>query len=210
MNAKRNFIWYASYGSNLSEERFLCYIAGGQPKGTKRVYAGCTDKSLPLESEPILINRELYFARESATWGQGAVAFLKTHPNPTLRTCGRMYLITADQFVDLLKQEIDFDGELPVDWKLIEEKGSLVVKEKAWYGNILFLGIHEGFPIFTFTFENDEQKINKPGAAYLQTIINGLRECHGLSTGEIVAYLANKAGIRGNYSEEELKDLIND
>lgn len=208
MPTQTNLIWYASYGSNLSQERFLCYIAGGQPKGTTRVYSGCSDKRLPTQNKPLLIHRELYFARESATWERGAVAFLKNQIDEKQNTLGRMYLIKVEQFVELVKQEIDFEGELPVDLKAIEEKGSLVVKDNAWYGNIIYLGKDDDFPIFTFTFENDRQTPNKPGAAYLKTIISGLRECYDLSSEDIAAYLANKAGIRESYSFDELCRII--
>ena len=29
------YVWYASYGSNMNRERFLCYIRGGQPEGAE-------------------------------------------------------------------------------------------------------------------------------------------------------------------------------
>ena len=38
-------IWYACYGSSILEERFLCYIQGGQPNGTRTIYDGCRDKT---------------------------------------------------------------------------------------------------------------------------------------------------------------------
>ncbi|MBL0236650.1 MAG: hypothetical protein IPQ02_08595 [Saprospiraceae bacterium] len=38
---KLDYIWYASYGSNLLEERFQCYIKGGMPKGSTKTYLGC-------------------------------------------------------------------------------------------------------------------------------------------------------------------------
>ena len=31
-------VWYASYGSNLARDRFLCYLEGGRPKGATRTY----------------------------------------------------------------------------------------------------------------------------------------------------------------------------
>src|SRR6266851_737509 len=33
--------WYAAYGSNLAEDRFLCYVRGGRPAGGKVNLLGC-------------------------------------------------------------------------------------------------------------------------------------------------------------------------
>ena len=41
-------VWYAGYGSNTDLDRFMCYIAGGTPVGTDRIYVGCKDPSAPL------------------------------------------------------------------------------------------------------------------------------------------------------------------
>jgi hypothetical protein len=37
------FVWYASYGSNLNRARFMAYIEGGSVAGNDVVYEGCTD-----------------------------------------------------------------------------------------------------------------------------------------------------------------------
>src|ERR1039457_5739089 len=35
---RRDLVWYASYGSNLAyQERFLCYIKGGTPAGSRKM-----------------------------------------------------------------------------------------------------------------------------------------------------------------------------
>ena len=208
MHNKKKYIWYASYGSNILEERFLCYITGGQPKGAKRINKECSDKSLPLQNKKILINSELYFAKESGTWSKGGVAFIKTHFDKSQQTYGRMYLITEEQFAEVVKQETDSEEKPVIDFKSITEKGSGIVKENSWYGNILFLATQDEFPIFTFTFQDDTQKINKPGKEYLKPIINGLRETYHFNDDEITDYLSSKAGISGNYSVNELKDLM--
>lgn len=207
MEQQKKYIWYASYGSNLWEERFLCYLLGGSPEGTERVYEGCLDKTLPLGSEKTIIKRQLYFARQSETWSQGGVAFIETSEDESKQTYGRMYLITEDQFRDLVEQEIDTDEALTIDFKSIEKKGSLVIKEDSWYGNILFLGLHDDFPIFTFTFQENSQPTTKPVPAYLKTIMNGLKESYLLTNEQIVAYLAHKPGVAGNYTKAELMEI---
>src|SRR4030095_163368 len=110
-------IWYASYGSNLLEERFLCYIKGGQPVGSKKHYEGCRDKSLPIDKEEFYIPSELYFAKESDSWDNGGVAFIKTNFEPQQSTLGRMYLITPQQFIDVVKQETNSSGSLHIDFE---------------------------------------------------------------------------------------------
>lgn len=209
MDKTKEYIWYASYGSNLHEERFLCYILGGKPKGAKLVNKGCRDKSLPLQSKQILINQELYFAKESNTWSKGGVAFIGESFDKSVATHGRMYLITKEQFSEVLKQEIKLKSDLNIDFNTIESKGSLVVKEKSWYGKVLFLGKEEDYPIFTFTHPDKPKKPNKPSKEYVTTIINGLQEIYNFNVDALVDYLSCKAGISGNYTPNELRDLIN-
>ncbi len=202
-------IWYASYGSNILESRFHCYILGGQPKGSKKTYKGCSDKTLPQDKEEIYINRELYFAKKSKSWDSCGVGFINTKFNDKVQTFGRMYLITPEQYVEIVKQETNHKGELLIDFKKAKEKGSLIIKEKSWYGNLLFLGEQNGNPIFTFTNEkNLTEEINPPSEQYLLTIINGLKETYNLNEIEIKEYFENLAGIKGHGIEKELAELI--
>src|SRR5436305_7842838 len=97
-------IWYASYGSNLSyQKRFMCYIAGGRPAGSQNTNPGCRDKTPPIDNKPIAIHLDLYFA-EYSQWWNGGVAFIK-RGNERSKTLGRIYLITDDQFNDVVLQE---------------------------------------------------------------------------------------------------------
>jgi len=98
MSYEKQYVWYASYGSNLLESRFRCYLLGGRPEGALRSCRGCSDRSLPLSSKPVDINRQLYFARESQTWAGGGVAFIGEPTNGSSKTYGRMFLITEGQF----------------------------------------------------------------------------------------------------------------
>jgi hypothetical protein len=183
-------VWYASYGSNLLEKRFSCYIAGGTPEGAQREYEGCTDRTLPQESKPIIINAELYFARQSKTWHGGGVAFIKPTESPDVKTLGRMYLITAEQFSEVVKQEIRLKEDLILDLEELEEKGSLLLNEESWYNKLLFLGREDGYPIFTFTNKDYlKDEINPPHETYFKTISAGLKETYGMTDVEIEGYL---------------------
>lgn len=205
---RNEYVWYASYGSNLLEERFHCYIRGGRPIGSNKNYIGCEDKSLPIDIEEILINHELYFAKKSASWDDGGVCFIKINPDKNIKTLGKMYLITKKQFADVLKQEISNQKNIEIDFSQTILKGSLVCKEKSWYGNIIYLGNKRDYPIFTFTNSEDLECTNKPSKNYLKTIIIGINETYDLTREEVIDYLSSKKGIEKNYSYKELIEII--
>lgn len=206
---KEKYIWYASYGSNILEERFLCYIQGGQPKGSAKTYDGSSDKSLPIDKEEIFINSELYFAKKSKSWDNGGVGFIKTNFDPKHQTLARMYLITKEQFIDIVKQETENDGELNINFDKALIDGSLIFKEGSWYGNLIYIGTQYDYPIFTFTNQDNLTPTTKPNENYLRTIINGIQETYDhLNTEEITDYLITKQGIENNYSREDLIKLF--
>jgi hypothetical protein len=200
-------VWYACYGSNLLEERFLCYIKGGRPEGAETNYKGCSDSSEPTESEEFYICSELYFAKNSSSWN-GGVAFIRTHFEPEASTLARMYLITKGQFVDVARQETKTESKLNLDFDLAIKDGSFIFKQRSWYGNIVYLGEQNGYPIFTLTNESDLQPLTKPSHNYLKTIIKGIKEAHDFDDKTIFDYLKTKKGIAGNYDNEELSKLF--
>ncbi|MFS0820602.1 hypothetical protein [Bacillus sp. 1P02SD] len=203
----KQYIWYASYGSNINRDRFLCYIKGGRPKGSTETEVGCKDPSSPIDEGMFTIPYPLYFAKEAGRWDSKGVAFIDGTPNDEAVTYSKKYLITSEQFLDVLQQEnsgLEFD----IDLQKVKESGSMVFRKKAWYGRILYLGDDGGYPIFTFTapWNADEVTFNKPSMGYLETIITGLKEDN--SNEEIIRYLEQKPGIRGNYTTEELTRLF--
>ncbi|WP_037318808.1 hypothetical protein [Salegentibacter sp. Hel_I_6] len=202
-------VWYACYGSNLLKERFSCYIGGGRPANAKRVYPGCTNKTLPEKSKGITINGELYFAKKSKTWSGGGAGFIRSNFDEKTKTLGRMYLITEQQFVDLVKQEIKFDGDFDIDLPRVIKNRSLDMKNNSWYGKIIYLGEYGNCPIFTFTNEAYlKDEINPPHEFYLKIIIEGLKETYKMSDTEIETYLKFKEGIKGFPIEAKLPQLI--
>lgn len=203
-------VWYACYGSNILEERFLCYIKGGQPNGAKTTYEGCTDKTLPADHEDFYICSELYFARESGNWDNGGVAFIRTSFEPQASTIGRIYLVTKGQLIDIARQETSTKTELTINFDRAIEDGSYIFKRPSWYGNLLYLGQQHGYPIFTLTNENDLQPLSKPSKYYIKTISNGIKEAHNFDDKTILEYLRSKGGVKGNYDNQELLDIINE
>lgn len=166
-NTMKNHVWYACYGSNLLEERFLLYIKGGFCRFNGKEYPGCkTDKTMPVEKKPISIPYELYFGKQSPSWDFGGVAFLNPREDARFNTLGRMYLITEEQFGDIQKQE-----------------------GIGWYNHVLNLGTCNGIPIKTFTHSELFPK-NKPSEKYIDVVVAGLWETYpSMPKEEIEKYL---------------------
>ena len=147
-----SLIWYASYGSNILYERFLCYIKGGTFYANNVNYKGCSDQTPLSASKAVIIPYEVYYGNESPSWGGTGVAFLDTSKKGV--SLGRMYLITDAQFEEVWKQE----GRSP-----------------KWYCDIVDLGEHEGCPIKTFT-NNIRRSENPPSEKYLEVVRKGYAE----------------------------------
>lgn len=195
----RDHVWYCCYGSNLSRQRFLCYIVGGTPKYGKNKGEGSRDKNFPDIHHPFMIKHKLFFAlpdgrKATGNWGTGGVAFIDLEPTD-VRTYGRLWKITTEQFQDVMRQE------------------------GKWYNEILKLGEKEGLPIFTLTmrtpglnFQVGRERpmtltVMKPSEPYLKTIIEGLKETYpDLSKRDILNYLLELEGIDGGY---EYDDMLN-
>jgi hypothetical protein len=190
-----NYVWYASYGSNLNQDRFMCYIRGGTPEGSSQMETGCRDQEPPIKDKAVSIPYPLYFAKSSTRWSDGGVAFLGLQEDKEQISLGRMYLVTREQFIDIVRQEND-GIEIEINFEKVKEKGSAVIAD-SWYGNIVYLGENDDYPIFTFTAPWDihEVEVNAPSKEYLTTIIKGMREVYDDADEEIVNYFSRKEGI---------------
>jgi tetratricopeptide (TPR) repeat protein len=205
-----NLVWYASYGSNLCSRRFMSYLEGGQPDGASGSHPGCRDKTPPKDDQPVKISYPLYFAKQSSRWDGGGVAFIGFKKEETEATLGRMYLITEQQFIDVVSQEND-GASISIDFQKARQQGSMVFHE-SWYGKIVYLGEQDGFPIYTFTSGKNialETPV-APSPQYLQYIISGLKEVYPVTDEDIVKYLITRPGIKGHYTIGELAHLLGD
>lgn len=214
---KSNYVWYAAYGSNLSNNRFKKYIEGGEidTSCTKRIYDGCDLQDEPIKNKPLKIQHELYFAQQSSTWCGHGIAFIKSEQckSEDRLTLGRIYLIKKEQFVDILHQEngknrpydvysVDFD-------KVINDKIQVVGK-KGWYTRVIYLGEEKNHPVFTFTGRwNDNEigsniNLNLPSRRYKSYIIQGIKEAFPeMKLHTIYCYLYKMGGL--NYYEKVVK-----
>ena len=206
-------VWYASYGSNLKRKRFMCYIKGGTPEGSAKKYDGCfRDKSEPIESRPISINWELYFAGRSRPWGNCGVAFIRENSEQG-STLGRMYLITEEQFNDVVMQE---NAKRPDGSRFVPTFEQLVSRRESFlhgnpcYGKLLNIGSEGGYPILTFTTaRSDLQYATMPGEQYVKVIASGIKEIyHQMADDDIAEYLSRADGVRGKINLAKIKDWV--
>lgn len=203
-----DLVWYVAYGSNLSHDRFYCYITGGTPEGSDKVFEGCRDTTLPQAVKREILDRELYFAENSQSWQGMGVSFIRNVTSPTAKTYVVKYLITRGQLEDLAKQETSTLRTIVLDFERTIEEGFTIFR-KAWYGKVLFLGLDDAVPVFTLTSGTDRQNITRPSDEYIRTIARGLEHQHALSTAEIALYLEGKDGIAPLQAHEIYTIIMN-
>jgi hypothetical protein len=137
------------------------------------------DKNDPIEVRQKSLNYDLYFAGRSGTWGNSGVAFIRGEGGHTL---GRMYLISDEQFNDVVIQENSKrpDGSrfVPAFNQLVSQSQS-ILPCNPWYGKLLNIGSEGGWPILTFTTERpDLLNPNAPAEQYVKVIASGIKETY--------------------------------
>lgn len=167
----RQYVWYVSYGSNMLEKRFLCYIKGGSFEES-RYRQACSDTTPPLAVRTVEIPYDMYFANRSGSWQGGGVSFLDTSKKG--KALGVAYLITEEQFEHVA-------GE--------ENGGRPPCEGRGWYENIIELEPMDGFEVRTITNIN-LRDYNEPSHAYWQTLRHGIMQhWPDMSAEEIRNYL---------------------
>ncbi len=182
-------MWYVAYGSNLLAERFVTYLEGGRARGRTRAHPGARDATRWRADHPVELPHRMHFAGTSRWWGGGGVALVDPqaghHPSR-----GRAYLITRQQFEDVLAQESGRPVGRRVDLGLAIDGGQAVVGDGS-YDLVFRLGDHQGWPMLTFTRTAPVSSLqyNAPSAEYTSCIVAGLGESHGVSEAAARAYL---------------------
>jgi hypothetical protein len=180
-------IWYVAYGSNLSRERFCHYLRGGRPDGVERDYPGCRDSSDELDSFGLLISGGLYFAGRSSGWRAGMAFY---DPEASGAVAARAYLITAEQFVDVLAQETRRSPGMTLDLAPVF-RGERYSNGVGGYSVLVRVGECNGLPLVTFTREcRAATPFVAPSEPYLAAMAIGLRQAHGWSEVQIDRYLS--------------------
>lgn len=199
-------VWYASYGSNLCEDRLLCYINGSKPKGATLKHHGMHDKTPPILDLPFSIPNKLYFADYSTMW-KGGVAFISPKESLEEKTLCRIYLIDRQQFIELFAQE----NNIPID-KVKINFDKLNSKKQIKSGNggynlLIKVGHKLGRPIYTFTRSDDDPSVHTcPSESYLKVIIRGLIECWSKENDALIEYL--NTATKKSYSTKQLTDMF--
>jgi len=204
-------VWYASYGSNLLRERFLCYLHGGRPQGAARTYPGARDRSEPLDSVPLWLGGGIYFATRSLVWGGGRALYDPLMPR---RAAARGWLITAGQFADVAAQEM---GRVPgADLDLGPLLAGPVTRLKVGEGHyetMILAGRRRSIPVITFTApwkygEGGAVPLVAPGEAYLTMLARGLCESHGWNAEAASRYLAGLPGVSARWRPGQIARLL--
>lgn len=222
-------VMYASYGSNLHRDRFMTYLHGGSPEGSRRVYPGCTDPSDPEDDIPIRFHGgyRAHFALSSSVW-HGGIAFMdRTEDDEQATALGRAYKLPIRTFDEVVHFEnggytAKTAQSVPLDEVLADGRS---VTGPGSYQTLLHIGDYNGMPVLTFTapFSAHEAltetgrinrgkvslpvRTNKPSAAYCRMIGNGLQETFGMSEVQAADYLRGMPGAE-RYSRREMVAIL--
>ncbi len=207
-----DLVWYVSYGSNLHRARFLSYLRGGVMPGGRRADTGCRDPSPPRADAALHLRFPMYFSGESRVWG-GGVAFLdhtERRDADGRRTYARGYVITGEQFEDLVAQESK-RAHAPVDWVALRREGRSTVGPGR-YDELVVVGERDGVTMVTFTHPAPMRANTTaaPVAGYLHMLAEGLRDAHGLDDAAVVDYLCSHPGATGAWTEPALLSALAD
>ena len=108
-------------------------------------------------------------------------------------TLARLYLLTLEQFCDVVAQENWLDpGSVEIDHLMLDRTTTL--SGSHMYGTVVALHRRDGVGVLAVS-QDPATPPNAPSAAYLAHIADGLREAHGMSDEQIVSYLAEKRGV---------------
>ena len=112
------------------------------------------------------------------------------------------YLITARQFSDIFAQEMWREPGADLDLAPLLASGRHAVGEGR-YETLYVAGEVEDRPVLTFSAPDVAALgLRAPTAAYLTTMIRGLRTTHGLSADATVDYLLSADGITASSEGE--------
>jgi hypothetical protein len=179
-------IWYVAYGSNLSADRFRCYLTGGRPEGARVRYAGCRETTEPSRTVPLEIPGALYFTGPSRTWGGGTAVYDR---DGSARVAVTAYLVRVGQLSDVVAQETHRPPGTDLDMEPLRRHG-YCRSGPGRYETLLQVGIRDGIPMVTLTSERSSRtKLTPPTGRYLHTMAQGLRDAHRWNSRRIATYL---------------------
>ncbi len=199
-------VWYVSYGSNMSAERFYYYIQGGRPPGAARAYPGARDRTLPRATKAVWLPGGVYFATESQVWGGGRAFY---DPAISGEAAARAYLITCQQFSDVAAQEMYREPGADLDIAAVVTTGRIQVGNGR-YETLIYVGQNEQAPMLTFTapWGIGNVLLLSPSDRYLRILGQGLCDAHEWDAEKAANYLANLPGAQGSWTPEQITSLL--
>jgi hypothetical protein len=203
---KSDLVWYACYGSNIDDTRFLKYVQGGSLTTigeTVKEYIRCDrDAAAPRKSKAFMLPYKLVFGKKSGTWGGHGVAFIGNTKNKRTRTFSRIYLISKIQFAHLFAQENGRDS-VKIEFEKLDEYGRLDF-DFNFYDRLVKVGKVEGHPVYTFT---NSKKIvfNDPCKEYLTYIFTGILKTHKIKANQLADRFSK---VKTGLSRNDLKQII--
>lgn len=172
------YVWYVAYGSNLSRRRLQRYLDR------------CAPVAPPLDAVATDVPHRLFFAHESRFWAGGGTAFVDPARDPAAATLAAGWLLRTDQFLGVLAGE-NARRSIDVDPASLPRPGESLQVDPARYGLVVGCESPDGRPAYTITTpEVPLPPPTVPVAAYVDTIVEGLVELHGLTRADASAYLA--------------------
>lgn len=197
------YAWYAAYASNLARRRFRLYIEGGHLPENKRDHAGARDRAAPVSTRPLILPGTMYFATESATWGGGRALYDPDAPGLTL---GRGYLITEEQLLDVVAQEMRLEPGTYSPALLPRMPGTSTVLGSGHYETLACTGAEGEYPVYTMAapWPLADVSLMEPSESYRTMIILGLMETWALTPASARSYLNRLPGgiiLRGDTDE---------
>lgn len=168
-------------------------------------YPGCREPDDPLDDQPFTMSGRVVFGWNSPTWG-GGIAF--HDPDADGRVLGRAYLLTVRQFADVLEQEMKREPGADHDLMQVIERRRHDVG-RGHYEALHLVGELDNHPVVSFSAPDiTEIEVNAPTAAYLTTIVRGLRQAHRLDEEGIIDYLLSCDGVDLAWDRDALAQLL--
>ena len=190
------YIWLGVYNELLLNENISILLEK------------CNDKSLPKETASVHLNKF------SISFNKNKI-FIKFKENSSIFI--KLYLITKNQLVDILKNEYKcndkIDNEFDNIFKLEKINDEIILEpyqtEINFYNTIKKIGVFNKINIYSITTKNNNIDIQAPDKEYLNQIYIGLKKAFYLYSDYLIMYyLYLTHEIKTTYSLKKLTEIF--
>ena len=192
---KERCIWFGVHNELLRTKNMI------------KLIEKCKDKSLPIESAAIHLDKYRVGFNKNRVFinnDENSVIFFK------------LYLITKEQLIDILKIQYLCDDSIDSELKQIFNKKKInediniakyQTKGNCFYDILKCVGDLDGINIFAISSKTSD--IEPPDSEYLRIIYNGLlKSFHPYSEYLIMYYLYLLDGIKNYFSMKQLEEIF--